>query len=256
MSFDFVDFINFEEEISEKKEEKKDSYDEKYDTTTTEFYKNMRKRKLNAIMIYDDNFDSEKAFKFPYTWDPYTGERGEEDPNGPLYFNPDELTYYFYKKRLNRLWNEPKYDDAGGFYDQGYYGDFMGSDLMIIGRGGSHIDEYLFRLPIANCYIPKNADKSLITMGPILTNEEIKEIQSLSEKYYKNEYTVAYKKFRPSLIKMKNLYDNAIAKNPILASESGTEDPLITIKILKGLKKGMIKNEIVNRIAVDMLKVM
>jgi hypothetical protein len=47
-----------------------------------------------------------------------------------------------------------------------------GENINIIGRGECP-EKYLFRLPIIDCYLEKDYNKSIITMGPKLTIEEI-----------------------------------------------------------------------------------
>ena len=225
-------------------------YSIEYDSTTTEFYRVTRERKLNTILQNDINFYPEKSFKFPYQWDPYTGERTNLDPYGSLCFHPDDLIYYFYLKRLDILWTDPK-DETGGYYE-GYYGDALGSgnDIFVNGRG-SYTELYLFRLPIIDCYLHKKHDMSIITMGPKLTDLEIAEIDKLANIYYKDNYYITYGKNRPSLSRMKYLYDQAISKFPDLS--------LIGIDINnKNIKSEMIQEyrNNTNRNAVDLLKKM
>jgi hypothetical protein len=186
------------------------NYDKKYNEYTTKLYRNMRELKYNVISHNTFDCDINTIFKFHHMWDPYTGERTEIDPFGPLCFHPDELIHFFYTRRLKMLWNEPK-DEQGGFYE-GYYGDAVGSgeEINIPGRG-IHPELYLFRLPIDDCYLPPDNDLSIITMGPKLTDEEIMIIEKLANKYHLNNYQNWYKKKRPSLSKIKKLYDVAIS---------------------------------------------
>jgi hypothetical protein len=193
---------------------KKDGHE--YDDTTTEYYRVMRNRKINVIMQDDVDYYPEKSFKFADRWDPYTGERilGKDgqyikDPYGPLYFHPDDLIYYYYIKRLDKLWCEPK-DEAGGYF-QGWYDDGVGSgkDMFLTSRG-SYKELYLFRLPVHDCYLPPNHDMSIITMGPELTIEEIQEIENIAEIHYANNYKTKYGKLRPSLKQIFYLYNQAI----------------------------------------------
>jgi len=216
-----------------------------YDTTTTEFYRVMRERKLNVIT--HESINPEKSFKFPYQWDSYTGERNELDPFGPLYFHPDDIIHYFDVKKLDNLWIEPK-DEAGGYYE-GYYGDAVGSgdNILIKGRG-LHPELYLFRLPIPNCYLPKKYDMSIITMGPVLTKDELKEIDRLANEHYKNNYIKTYNKSRPSLATMKQLYDEAISTKPNITAIMGNTKT--TEKNLESIR------ERANRNAVDLLRKM
>jgi hypothetical protein len=145
-------------------------------------------------------------------WDPYTGEKTEPDPFGPLYFDPDSLIHYYYINRLKNLWNEPV-DEINGLYE-GYYDMLLGSgnNINIIGRGECP-EKYLFRIPIIDCYLEKDYNKSIITMGPRLTDEEAKEIDTIAQKHPLN-YKAMFSKTRPSLYKMKKYYDEAINDNP------------------------------------------
>lgn len=201
-------FVDFDDSCEIVKIEAK-KYEQIYDEQTDEFYRNMRENKYNVISHDKFAYDVDQAFKFEYMWDPYTGELKEKDIFGPLYFDPNELIYFFYKRRLKLLWNESK-DENGGYYE-GYYGDAVGSgeNIHIQGRG-LHPELYLFRLPIDDCYLPKNSDLSIITMGPKLTLENIKQIDFLAETYHKNDYSNYYRKKRPSLEKIMELYNVAI----------------------------------------------
>jgi hypothetical protein len=201
-------FVDFEdtcqcEEIVEKK------YSQEYDEQTTEFYKNMRVNKYNVINHDIFSYDINRAFQFEHMWDPYTGEIKEKDIFGPLCFDPDELIHFYYKRRLKLLWNESK-DEAGGFYE-GFYGDAVGSgeNINIPGRG-LHPELYLFRLPIDDCYLPKDSDLSIITMGPKLSQENIKHIDFLAETYHTKNYYNNHRKQRPTLQKIMELYNIAI----------------------------------------------
>lgn len=228
-------------------------YKKDYDETTTKFYRTLRENKINVIMQENTGFSPEKAFCFKYQWDPYTGNILEQDPYGFLYFHPDDLIRYFYIKRLDKLWTDPV-DLQHGYHIQGYYGEAVGSgeDIMIVGRG-AYPESYLFRLPIFDCYLEKNHDMSLITMGPKLTLEDLMEIDSIAEKSYKNNYKNQYGKKRPSLATMKILYDQAISKEPNL-------DNIIEYQNLKN--KNISKEKLqefrdkANRIAVDALRKM
>lgn len=183
----------------------------KYDRDTREKYRVLRLRKMDPIIFME--IPDEYAFKFKYRWDPYTGERQGEDSNGPLYFDPDLLIKYFHTKRTNKLWVAPKDEHNGGFF-HGYYDDGVGAgeDFHLIGRG-SHPEWYLFRLPIIDCYLTEDHNKQFITFGPKLTDEEIAEIERLANLRI-NNYRELFHCNRPSLTKMKKLYDNAIAMRP------------------------------------------
>jgi hypothetical protein len=241
-----VDFDDDQEqEVSNNVKKSKIYYTNEYNEHTTEFYRNMREKKYNIISHDSFDCDINHIFQFLSMWDPYTGEKTESDPHGPLYFHPDELIHFFYKRRLKLLWNEPK-DENGGLY-QGYYGDAVGSgeEINIPGRG-IYPELYLFRLPIDDCYLPPNSDLSVITMGPKLTDEEVALIDDLAEKYHKNNYQNCYRKKRPSLVQMKKLYDIAISKNPDITKYG------ISLEKLNDEQIYELKNK-ANREAVDAL---
>jgi hypothetical protein len=185
-------------------------YKSDFEERTTEYYKTLRFRKMDPISNIDLNENN--SFKFPYMWDPYTGERKEKDPYGPLYFDPDALIHYYYLNRLKNLWNEPV-DENGGFYE-GYYDMLVGigDNINIVARGECP-EKYLFRIPIIDCYLEKDYNKSFITMGPILSDEEAKLIDEIAKKN-NNNYKLMFKKNRPSIYDMKKQYDIAISKNP------------------------------------------
>ena len=52
----------------------------------------------------------------------------------------------------------------------------------------------------------------MVTMGPILTDKEIKKIYTLSKRY-KNFYKETFGVKRPNIVKMKQIYDNAVNPN-------------------------------------------
>ncbi len=208
-------------------ESKTPVYDKEYEDRTIEYYKTLRLRKMDPFVLID--LEDDCAFKFEYTWDPYTGERKEKDPFGPLYFDPDSLIHYFYINRLKNLWTEPS-DENGGYY-QGYYDMLVGSgeNINIVGRGECP-EKYLFRIPIIDCYLEKDYNKSIITMGPKLTMEEVKLIDNLANQNPDN-YRKMFRKQRPSLYEMKKYYDDAISSNPkIKHKEDISEDTIKEIK--------------------------
>jgi hypothetical protein len=192
-------------------------YQKEYDEYTTQLYKNMRLMKYNVISHDAFDCDFNHIFQYSHMWDPYTGEINGTDPIGPLCFHPDELINWFYTRRKKMLWIEQK-DVMNGLNEgvyEGYYGDGLGSgeNIHIVSRG-EFPELYLFRLPIDDCYLPPESDRSIITMGPKLSSEEIKSIEDLAEKYHKFNYQNLYGKKRPSLTLMKSLYDTAISKTP------------------------------------------
>jgi hypothetical protein len=193
-----------------------------FNELTTSFYKVMRERKLN-IITQDDDVEFDKSFKFDKMWDPFTGEVLGMDPCGPLCFHPVELVYYFTLKCLTDLWHEAT-DETAGYYEA-HYGDLVGSgrDLFVRGRG-NYSELYLFRLPITDCYLPKDCDLSLITMGPKLSLEEIRQLDSIASKYYEKLYKKRYGRSLPNLITIKEYYDVAIDATPSLKSLGYTQD--------------------------------
>jgi len=181
----------------------------KYDKSTRETYRTMRELKLDPIT--HEKVPEDLQFKFEYMWDPITGERLGKDKYGPLYFNVINLSKNFYYNRLRLLWTEGEIEN--GIRYEGYYGDGVeaGQDLFINGRG-DHKHMHLFRLPIIDCYLPEKFSMSIITMGPLLNNNEIKEIQDKIDSYY-NKQKKPIKKIRFNLCHMKECYDFAIRKS-------------------------------------------
>ena len=197
MSFSFEQ-VNFEKLY--KKSNSKSNI--QYDKTTSETYRVKRLFKLDPFT--DHEISKERLFEFKYKWNPYNGERTEIDEVGPLCFNALNLYDYYFANRFKELWN-PQTDQY-----EGYYGDIVGSgkNLEIKSRG-SYPEKYLFRLPITDCYLPIDHNFAIITMGPILNEEEIIEIDNIILKYHRN-----IKKYNfTSLIDLKLYYDNAIKNN-------------------------------------------
>jgi len=178
----------------------------------TDTYKDYRNKNIDPILLEElpiEGYSEKKIFKFKYKWNPYTGKRGSIDTNGCLSFDPDTLIHYFYSNRLNYLW-----ESSEDINYTGYFGDALGNgpEFIIKGRG-SHPDWLLFRLPIIDCYLVKDHCHQSVTMGPELTDKEIREIDRIA-KSYGNNYKNKYKKPRPSLRKLKRLYDEAINPDP------------------------------------------
>lgn len=207
---------NYKKEICYLKNGKKITYDHR----TEEYYRILRMRKLDPITNHE--VDESTGFIFEYEWDPYTGERLDKDPYGPLYFDPDQLIKYFYTNRLSKLWVDPV-DDINGYFE-GYYDDGVGAgeEFFIPGRG-FHPEWYLFRLPIIDCYLTKDHNQQIITMGPKLTESEIIEIDRKA-KMKGNSYKQMFSSERPSLIEIKKLYDQAISKNPYIENANSLND--------------------------------
>jgi hypothetical protein len=199
------DFVNFKD-IPEKGEKVK-----KFDKMTTETY--VAKRRLQRCALVDKEIPHGCMFSFKYMWNPINGERCGIDKVGPLYFNVIELYNHYYNNRYNGLWTPSSYDPVLKQSYEGYYGDLVGSgkDIKINSRG-FHPDKYLFRLPIHDCYLYEDHNHSVVTMGPLLTNEEITEIDKIilnlpqQHKHYVKSYS--------TLSAMKAMYDNALDENP------------------------------------------
>ena len=147
---------------------------------------------------------SKYLFKYKYCWNPLNGQILGKDYRGPLYFDPDVLIHYFYTNRLNHLWIEP----SNGYL--GTFGDGMGNgpDFFIQSRGHSP-HWYLFRLPLFDAYKNPKEMNQQITLGPILSKEEIKEIYILALNR-KNNYRKLFGKKRPDLLKLYEIYNDAI----------------------------------------------
>jgi hypothetical protein len=232
LSMDVYDedcFINFGEienniqNVTPKIYNIKNNYN-KYNKTTTETYRVMREMHLDPIT--HEKVPSNLEFKFENMWDPITGERLEKDPHGPFYFNCKDLVKNFYYNRLRMLWVEG--DIIDGIKYEGYYGDGVkaGDDLIVPSRGISkHM--HLFRLPVIDCYLEKDFDFALITMGPLLNDEEIDSIQDTLDKYYKNKK----RKSNINIRVMYDLYNKAINKSTSEKDAHKAVDELKKIKL-------------------------
>ena len=187
-----------------------------YDNRTMLYYKTSRTCHYDPILNIEvgDNI----AFKFKQQWDPYTGDRTGDDPFGALYFHPMSLVYHYYLHRLDGLWKNAV-DTQDGYYE-GYYDMLVGTgnELEVVGRD-KYTELYLFRLPIFDCYLTKEHNKSFITMGPKLNDNEIDELDSLCKiQSVQNDFMTNFGIPCPSIRKIKNLYDAAIAKNVSIPS--------------------------------------
>ena len=224
MDYDF-DYVNFTDTKTDTNITISDDYDY-YNETTTEQYRAMRLYKIDPIM--NEPIPNHLIFEFKYKWDSITGHRKETDNLGPLCFNAWNLYQYYYSNRFNGLWYPPVQQF------QGYYGDLIncGKDMFINGRPCP--EKYLYRLPIIDCYLKKSHNYSIITMGPILTDEEIDFIDIAISNYRMD---------KPTLKTLKEYYDQAINNSPDISE-------------LKKLKLNMSDKELgekFNRIFVDKL---
>lgn len=239
-----VDFSDVDQQdIGEKKPDPETVYFQTYDNTTCQYYRSHRTQKTDPITF--DTLSDDNSFEFPYMWNPLTGERKEADPFGSLRFHPINLLQHFYTMRLKCLW----IDGQDGY--EGYYGDYVGAgqECEITCRG-IYPERYLFRLPIPNCYLKKGQNLSVVTMGPILTNREICEIDRLLTDKWCNHriYMRLYNKIG-SLFKLKHYYDVAISKDPQNMDLSGLE-----LGDREFIMKQRNPNLCLNRMAVEVLK--
>lgn len=239
-----IDFSNLHNASSDKTASNdcnnSDNYD-RYDEKTKLYYKALRHRKMDPILLLD--IVDQPYFSYPYQWNPYTGNKLDKDPNGPLVFDPDTLIKYYYENRLNNLWVP---EVQNGFeYFQGYYDVAVGAGQEIyIQSRGYNPDKYLFRLPIIDCYCdPKIDNNIVVTMGPKLSDAEIQEIEYEASKYPDNYY-LNYGVRRPSLIQIKKLYDLAISNNSNVTN--------LEQQIIGNCNETDIN--IINRLAVDKLR--
>jgi hypothetical protein len=216
MNFEYVNFINKDDEIIKIGEKEESDYEE-YDEETTETYRTLRLLKFDPMT--NEEISKELLFEFKYKWDPITGKRKGVDEHGPLCFDALNLYQYYYLNRYNGLWYPPSQNF------QGYYGDLLGigSDMMVNGVR-PYPEKYLYRLPIIDCYLKRGHNSSIITMGPKLTEEEIEEIDRLTSKHRNNKI---------SLKKLKEYYDEALNSSPDISkmeyknTNSMTEKELI-----------------------------
>lgn len=228
---DKTDEISFADIAMKQKKKKtslymKDGRSITYDKRTMEYYRVLRKCRIDPITGEEVKLDN--AFKFEHQWDPYTGERGEKDPYGPLYFDPDYLIHYFYTNRLRNLWVSEE-DDTSGYYE-GYFDVGVGAgDNFYISSRGHHPEWYLFRLPVTDIYLQKGHSEQIITMGPKLTDLEIENIDMLS-KANENNYKKIFKKQRPSLVSIKYYYDISIKKARAQSEEQSSREAVMKLR--------------------------
>lgn len=223
-SFDFVDFssvktkpiVKQKNKISNSESCEKSEYSQ-YDETTTELYRTYRLIKIDPIM--KETVPENLIFEFKYMWDPITGKRLGVDNYGSLIFNALNLYDYYYINRTNGLWYPPSEQF------QGYYGDLLGCGTNLFVNSRPCPEKYLYRLPIIDCYLKKSHSHSLITMGPMLTDEEINSIDSIVKSVKKN---------KPTLKLLKEYYDQALNDCPDI-SELKKKNNLLNDRELKEL---------------------
>ena len=239
---DTVSFDDKQEQTHNKPPIPNNLYKQKYSHATLEYYKAMRIRVMDPITITELN--PSHAFEFKNMWDPYTGERLEHDPYGSLWFDPNILIKFYYTNRVNQLWAEP-IDEHNGYYE-GYYADAVGrgNDIYIQSRG-YHPERYLFRLPIHDCYLTTDHNDAVITMGPLLSDDDVKRIDYLAS-LPGETYRRSYGKKRPTLATIKFLYEQAVSMTSIIEMP---EVPLGAVEMQSLYDKA-------NRLAVDKLRAM
>lgn len=184
-------------------------YCNKYNKTTTEQYRVMRKLKIDPIT--GEKIKINATFQFKYIWDPYTGKPTTTvDPMGPLHFNPLSLVKHIYTNRLNYLYHE------GQGEWEGYYGDACGAGKQCyINNKGYHPERYLFRIPIIDCYLTDDHNTQNITLGPELTDNDVADIDRMVAQNF-NAYRRLYKSRPPSLAQIKQQYEIAITECPMI----------------------------------------
>ncbi len=215
IDFDLLDFsesdiVNISKDINNNNNNNNNNIIRLYDKTTTETYRIKRLYKIDPLT--DQQIPEHLIIEFKNIWNPYTGKILEEDVTGPLCFNALSLYDYFFSNRFKGIWNPPQNQF------QGYYGEYLGggSSLEIKSRG-TNPEKYLYRLPIIDCYLPLGHNLATITMGPLLTDEQIELIDGIVSKYHKNKNN-----FTP-LKTLKEYYDNAICSESELAINSNAK---------------------------------
>ena len=164
------------------------------------------KKRLNKICPFSMETIN-NGFIIEKIWNPFSGKfLDTKDPFGPLCCDPDFLIYYFYSNRLKYIYTH------GDFNSTGFLGDAIGKfpEFNIPGRG-NHPEWYLFRLPINDCYIDNNCVK-YVTMGPVLSKEDISNIYNLA--LINNTYYEKFNQEIPNIIELYDIYHKVINKCP------------------------------------------
>ena len=172
-------------------------------------------RKLNIDPLSLEVMDSSyPVFKIYKIWDAYNGEFKENDPFGPLCFDPINLAIYFWTNRYVHLLKDS--DDVNNISTD----DGLGAGVNFIVNGkGQYPERYLWRIPVVDCYIEKtNSVKenaflsSIPKMGPILLRKDIIELDCLVKKcakLYPNRLSRI-----PDLLGIFDIYHIAIDPEP------------------------------------------
>jgi hypothetical protein len=227
-----------------------DEYDMLFNFETTSRYKAYRIKMQDPITC--ENLTDNNAFKFKYVWDCLTGERIGVDPYGPLYISPVSILRSYYHNVLKGMWIE--FDDCVPMY-----GENLGTgDNFYIPGKGVQPEKYLFRLPIQDCYVYKEQDNSIHTMGPKLTDEELQEVDNLICKYwYDDPFIEDMPESALSTLRLKKYYDVAICAKPTIDIDALPLEIRNTYlnKVALG-HIGIDHDTYLNRLAVDKIKEM
>lgn len=215
----------------------KSKYKQEFNEETLEKYVCMRKTRTDPISR--NRVLDPYAFRYPYMWNPLTGdilkdENGDpiKDPYGPLYFDCFCLVKYYHKYRTKHLWINQIDEGEEGFVWSGCPGEGLGKGEDFIMNGKKHPDYYLFRLPNLDCYLPKEIPgySQVITCSPKITEKDIKYIDNIVQNN-RNKYYYLFRSYPPKLMEIKKNYDKAIDSNPsIIDAEEYTELKLKELK--------------------------
>jgi hypothetical protein len=229
----------------------REQYMKMFDDETTGRYRAYRIKRQDPVTCED--MDEYSSFKFPFVWDCVTGERIGIDPNGPLYLSPVTVLRTILSQILIGLWTElencvPMYGENVG----------VGKEFNIPGRG-PQLEKYAFRLPIQDCYLYRDSDKigkSVHTLGPEFTDDELREIDRLIEEcWFDDPYIEELPETALSTYELRRLYDVALDPKPTIDIEALPNS--LRERYLRTLTVGNIDidhNEFINRIAVDEIK--
>ena len=226
-------------------------YETLFDDETVSRYRAYRIKKQDPVTC--DDMDFESSFQFKYVWDCVTGERIGVDPHGPLYFSPVTILRTILGKILTGLWTE--IDDCVPMYGENLG---VGKQFNIPGRG-PQLEKYAFRLPVQDCYIYRDSDKhgkSVHTLGPEFTDDELRHIDQLIQEYwFEDPYIENLPESALSTLELRKMYDTALDSRPTTDIEALPQT--IRERYLRTLTIGNIDidhNDFINRIAVDELK--
>ena len=226
-------------------------YDKLFDDETTSRYRAYRIKRQDPITC--ENMKEKNSFKYKYIWNCITGEKIGIDPHGPLCLSPITILRTILSQILIGLWTEienciPMYGENVG----------LGKTFAIPGRGAQP-EKYIFRLPIQDCYLYRDSDKfgkSVHTMGPELTDDDLREIDRLIQEYGGDDpYIISLPETALDMLELRKLYDAVLNSEPTQDIESLPE--CIRIKYLQTLAVGNIDidhNAFINRIAVEEIK--